>query len=109
MRFEHPDGSPVINANSQLQYSHELRAAERPAVAQHQVIGVLYPDAGVFPQNVNRVEQFLQVCKLNFPRTLLRLNCHFERRGGGPVAAPCIEKSKLDSLHAWAILAFTGP
>ena len=109
VRFEHANRGPVINADRELQYSQELRAAKSPAVAQHQVVGVLNPDAGVLPQDVNRVEQFLKVCKLNFPRTLLRPDRHFQRRCSRPVAAPGVKKSELDSLHAPRILAFAGP
>ena len=106
VRFEHANGGAMIDADRELQYSHELGAAESPAVSQHQVIGVLDANAGVFPQDVNLVEQFLKVRKLNFPRALLRPDGHFQRRGGRPVAAPGVKKSELDSFHACGILAF---
>ena len=77
--------------------------------AQHQVVEVLDAYAGVFPEDVDRVEQFLKVRKLNFPRALLRPDGHFQRRGGRPVTAAGVKKPELDSLHALGILAFAGP
>ena len=100
VRLEQPHRRPVIHANDRLQHAHDLRAAQRPAALQHRVVNVLDADAGVFPDNVERIEQFLQVREANFPRTPLRLNGHLQGCGGRAMAAPGVEETELNPLHA---------
>jgi hypothetical protein len=74
--FEHPDGRPVIEPDHELEDTHQLRAAERPAVAKHLVVEILNADSRVLLQDVQVIEDFLQIGKLNVPRALLSLDGH---------------------------------
>ena len=71
----------------------------QPAL-QHRVVDVLDADAGVFSDDVERIEQFLQIREANFPRTPLRPNGHLQGCGGRPMAAAGVEETELNSLHA---------
>ena len=55
--------------------------------------------SGVFPDDVERIEQFLQVREANFPRTPLRLNGHLQGCSGRAMAAAGIEETELNPLH----------
>ena len=97
VRFEHPHRRPMIEPNHDLQHSHQLRAAERPARSQHPVVKILDADARVFLEDIECVEQFLQVGQANFPRPLLPADGHIKCRGCSAMAAACVEKTELDS------------
>ena len=110
MRFEHAHRCAMPQSNHELQHLHQLSAAQRPAAAQHPVVEVLDPYAGVFLEDIQRVEQFLQIDQANFPRTFLRLNGHLQGRGCRAMAAAGVEETKLDpSACGRCILAFAMP
>jgi len=54
-----------------LKNSQELRAAERPAVLQQDVVLLLDADAGEFAQNVQPVRQVLKLDEFDLPVALL--------------------------------------
>ncbi len=59
MRFEQANCGTMIQAYHALQDPHQLRASQRPAVAQHQIVKILYADARIFLEDVERVQQLL--------------------------------------------------
>ncbi len=68
--FEKLYGRAMVSPDHRLQDAHELRAAEGPACAQHLVVEVLDADVGVFLEDIELVEQFLEVRQPNFPGLL---------------------------------------
>ena len=109
VRFEHPDRGPVIEEDCELQHLHQLRATESPAGAQHGIVEVLYAYTRIFLEYVERIEQFLQVRKLDSPGAFLRPDGHFEGCGSGPVATASVEEAEFDASHSPGILALEGP
>ena len=100
----------VIHAHDQLQDAHELRAAERPAIAKHLVVHVLNSNSGELPENIQRIENFLKVDERDFERQALALDLNLQC--GGCVAMPAagIKEDKRDaSLTRLAGRAFRLP
>ena len=90
----------MVDLDYKLQNLKELRAAERPAIAQHRVVKVLNPDARKFLEDIEGIENFLQVGQFDFPRALLAFDGHLERGGGRPVPAAGIEEAELKPPHS---------
>ena len=49
---------------------------------------------GVFAENVERIENFLEIDQADFPGPPLLLDDSFQRIGGGPMPAPGVEKNE---------------
>src|SRR3984893_14586179 len=105
VRFEQPDCRAMIEQDGELQHLHQLRAPQGPARAQHRIVEILYANARISLYNVERIEEFLEVCKLYFPRALLRPDGYIGGWGGGPVATAGVEEGEFHALHSLHIVA----
>ncbi len=65
---------------------------------QQHVVHVLHPDSGVFAENIQWIQDFLEVYQPDFPRPPLLLDHSFQGVGGGTVAASGIEENEVQPL-----------
>jgi hypothetical protein len=98
--LEDPHGRPVVRPHHKLQDAHELRAAQRPAVAQHLVVHVLDANSGQLAEDIQRVEDFLKVYQGHFQRQALPLDLHLQSRCGVAVAPSCVKENKMDAASS---------
>ena len=98
--FEDPHRGPVVRPHDKLQDAHELRAAQRPAVAQHLVVHVLNANSGQLAEDIQRVEDFLKVYEGHFQRQALPLDLHLQSRGGVAVAPSGVKENKMDAASS---------
>ena len=77
----------------------ELRGTERPSFFEDQIVNILQPDAGDFPEHIDGIEHLLQIYEPNFDGTILRLHHAAERVGGRPVPASRVEKDEIELFH----------
>src|SRR5579862_2141486 len=98
--FQQPHATAVIEFHHKLQNLKELRAAERPAIAQHRVVEILDPDACEFLEDIQGIEDFLEVGQLYLPGALLAFDGHLERGRGRSMSAARVKEAKLKPLHS---------
>jgi hypothetical protein len=90
---------PVKEPNSGLQNTQELSSAQRPAIAQEDVVLLLDADAGELAEDVQLVGEVLKLNEFNLPRALLLRGNGLQGNGGIAMATPTIVKEDVDSFH----------
>ena len=90
----------MIHPHNQLQDAHELRAAKRPAVAQHLVVHVLNANSGELAEDIQGIKYFLKVDQRDFEGQALPLDLHLQSGGGVAVPAPGVKENKMDAASA---------
>ena len=95
----------MVEPDGELQHAHDLRAAQRPAAPEHQVVNVLHAHAGERTNEVQRVQMFLQIEEMNVPGAILGINDGLQCRGGAAMAAAGVKIDELDSAHPLQILS----
>ena len=88
----------MIQADQPVHQHRHLRRSQRPAFLQHDVVDILHPDAGVFAENIQRIQDLLQVNQPDFPGPPLLLDHGFQRVRGGSVPASGIKEHKVKSF-----------
>ena len=92
----------MVRPHDQLQDAHQLRAAQRPAIAQHLVVHVLNANSGQLAEDIQRIENFLKVDQGHFQRQALPLDLHLQSGGGVAVAASGVKENKMDAASSVA-------
>ena len=98
--FEHFHRRAVIHAHHQLQHAHQLRAAQRPAIAQHLVVHVLNANSGELAKDVQGVKYFLKVDERHFQRQALPLDLDLQSGGGVAMASAGVKENKMDAASS---------
>ena len=89
--MKEPDG--------RLENTQELRGAQRPAVAQEDVVLLLNADAGELAENVQLVGEILELNQFDLPVALLLRGNGLQGDSSVAVATPAIMKEDVDFLH----------
>src|SRR5208337_1549829 len=90
---------PVKEPNSGLENTQELGSAQRPAIAQKDVVLLLDADAGQFAENIQLVGNVLELSQFDLPRALLLGGDGLKGQGGVTMATPSIMKKDVDFFH----------
>ncbi len=94
----------MVEPNQPVHRDGQLGRSQRPAFLQQEIVDVLHVDAGVFAENIERLEDVLQVDQPDFPRPLLLLDNSLERVGCRAMAASRVEIYEIELLHrGWAV------
>ena len=65
--LQQPDLAAMIQTDQTVHRHGQLRSPERPALFQQCVVDILHPDSGIFPENVERIQNLLQIDQPNLP------------------------------------------
>src|SRR5579871_5054976 len=65
--FEHTDNRAVIETDDAMHHTEQIGRAERPSVAQHEIVNVLETDGSEAAENVEGIELVLQIHQAAFP------------------------------------------
>ena len=101
--FEEADQRLMENADGGLKYAEQGRGAEGPAVLEDDVVLLLNADAGEPAKNVQSVGQFLELDKLDLPRTLLLGENRLEGHGCIAVSAARVVEKNVYFFHHWIV------
>src|SRR5580693_3196489 len=99
--FEQADHGPVEDANCKLKDLQELRAAEGPAVLQHDVVLLLDTDAGELAKNVQLIGQVLELNEFYIPWAPLLLHNRLKGDGCIAMSAAGIMEDHVDFFHGY--------
>lgn len=66
----------MVDGDCELEQTHELLATESQTGLEHPVVSVLNTNAGNLAHEIQVVESFLQIEKVDFPRKTLRIDGH---------------------------------
>jgi len=87
----------MVDGNCELEQTHQLLATEGQAGLEHPVVSVLNANAGDLAHEIQVVESFLQIEKVDIPRETLGLDGHLEGSGGAAMASAGIKENELNS------------
>ena len=86
-------------ANGRLEHAEKLRAAQRPAILQHDVVLLLNANAGEFAKNVQTVGQILKLDRLDLPVRMPMRNDSLECDSGVAMSPTAIVEEDMNFLH----------
>ncbi len=82
-----------------LKKGEQRRREPRPTLSEEQIVAVLNSQARGSVNKVNRLQQFLQVQKVDVPGMILGLKEGLQRSGSTAVSTTCVMKNDREVMH----------
>jgi len=98
----------VKESDGGLENTQELRGAQRPAVAQEDVVLLLDADAGELAENVQLIGEILELNQFDLPRALLLRGNGLQGDSSIAMATPAIMKEDVDFFSLGPLLHGQG-
>ena len=89
----------VMQLYGALKEGEQRRRKSRPTFSQEKIIAVLNSQPCGPVNKVNRIQQFLQVQKVNVPGMILGLEHCLQCSGGAAVSTTCVVKNDREVMH----------
>ena len=96
---QNPDDARMVQLDGALKKGQQGRRKPGPPLLQDQVVAILNAQARGAMDKVNRIQQFLQVQKLDVPGMILLFEDCLQGPGGTPVSAARIVKNYGEVVH----------